>query len=423
MKEINLKGLNETIYFDECKNGLKVYLWVNKKVNTFYGTLSVKYGSIYKEFKINNKKYKTPYGIAHFLEHIKFNEKEDFTAQDFYKKTGCDTNAFTTFDYTNYQVFGTTNCSQNICHLLDFVENNYFTNKIIKNEKGIIIEEANSTIDNPYTMMYFNLIQNMFNNSDYSNIITGKEEDIKKITYDDIKLVFDTFYYPDNMFLIVTGNFNPYELMESIKENENKKEFIKHKKPIRIVKKDSKKVVKKYEELEKNVSTKKIKVGIKLSTNNLKEYNDLYIRLYLNIIFNANFGSTSDFKEELLNKELINNLGYSIELIEDYYMVTITIESNYKEEIIKLINNKLDNLEIDEETFNRKKKCNIASLVLDYEDVETVNDALQFQILNYGDVIDNYREIYEKIKYKDIIKFAKLLDLKERSILIYNPKQ
>ena len=225
------------------------------------------------------------------------------------------------------------------------------------------------------------------------------------------------------MFLIVTGNFNPYELMESIKENENKKEFIKHKKPIRIVKKDSKKVVKKYEELEKNVSTKKIKVGIKLSTNNLKEYNDLYIRLYLNIIFNANFGSTSDFKEELLNKELINNLGYSIELIEDYYIVTITIESNYKEEIIKLINNKLDNLEIDEETFNRKKKCNIASLVLDYEDVETVNDALQFQILNYGDVIDNYREIYEKIKYKDILKFAKLLDLKERSILIYNPKQ
>ena len=38
MKEIELKGLNETIYYDECKNGLKVYLWVNKKVNTFYGT-------------------------------------------------------------------------------------------------------------------------------------------------------------------------------------------------------------------------------------------------------------------------------------------------------------------------------------------------------------------------------------------------
>ena len=28
------------------------------------------------------------------------------------------------------------------------------------------------------------------------------------------------------MFLIVTGNFNPYEIAESVKENMRKKEFI-----------------------------------------------------------------------------------------------------------------------------------------------------------------------------------------------------
>ncbi len=55
MKEIKLKGLNETIYYDECDNGLKIYMWVKKTVNTFYGTLSVKYGSIYNNFRIKNK--------------------------------------------------------------------------------------------------------------------------------------------------------------------------------------------------------------------------------------------------------------------------------------------------------------------------------------------------------------------------------
>jgi predicted Zn-dependent peptidase len=423
MKEINLKGLNEVVYYDECSNGLKVYLWVNKKVNSFYATLSVRYGSIYKDFKVGNKTYSTPYGIAHFLEHIKFNESDNYSAQDYFKESGCDTNAFTTFDYTNYQVFGNMDCAKNVCHLLDFVENGYFTKKIVKDEKGIIVEEANSTIDNPYAMLYFNMIHNLFNHSDYSKIITGEEKDIKSITYDDIKLVFNTFYHPKNMFLIVTGNFNPYEIMGCIKENESKKEVRKFTKPTRIVVKENKKVREKYEEVCKNVSTKKIQIGIKIPTNNLKKYDDIYIRLLLNILMDASFGSTSDFREELLSKELINNMGYSFDLIDNYYIITIIIESNYKEEIIKLINDKLDNICINESEFNRKKKCNIATLILDYESVETVNDLLQFEILKYGKVIDDYKEKYENIEYKDILDFIDLINLKERSILIYNPKE
>ena len=86
MKEINLKGLNETIYYDECSNGLKVYMWVNKRVNTFYGTLSIKYGSIHNEFKVGNKDYQIPSGVAHFLEHVKFNENKDYTAHDYFTK-------------------------------------------------------------------------------------------------------------------------------------------------------------------------------------------------------------------------------------------------------------------------------------------------------------------------------------------------
>ena len=422
MTEIIFKGLNEKVYYDECLNGLKVYMWVNKKVNTFYGTLSVKYGSIYKDFKVGNKTYHTPYGIAHFLEHIKFNERDGSTAQDYFQKTGCDTNAFTTFEYTNYQVFGTSNVLDNINHLLDFVEDGYFTKKMVKNEKGIIIEEARSSKDNPYTMLHFNLLGNLFKETDYKQIITGDENAIKSITYDDILLVYNTFYHPENMFLIVTGNFNPYELMASIKDNQSKKEYKKFIIPERIVKKDSKKVYKKYEDKKVSISSKKIKMGIKIPSNSLKEYDEVYIKTYINILLSANYDNTSEFLNDLLDKELINNLTYYFEKVDDYYLIILTVETNYEEEVLELINNKLDNISIDEKTFNRKKKSNIACLVLDYENVEYVNDVLQYQLLNYNKVVDNYKEIYENLEYKDILNFINKLNLKERSILVYSPK-
>jgi len=421
MNEIKLKGLNETIYEDVCDNGLKVYMWVNKRVNSFYGTLSVKYGSIHNEFKIGNKIYKTPSGVAHFLEHVKFNEKKGFTAHDYFFKNACDTNAFTTFNYTNYQVFGSENPKDNIVHLLDFVQNDYFTKKIINNEKGIITEEAKMGEDDPYTVMLFKHLDNLFNSYEHKKLITGKKEDIKNISLKDIELVFNTFYHPENMFLVVTGNFNPYEVMEAVKENQNKKKFDEYKNPERIIKKENKKVNKDYEELNINVTSKKIKLGIKISKNIFKGLDDLHIRIFLSILLKANFGTTSDFKDMLLEKELINNMSYMHEIFDDYIIIMFTIDSGYKDEILKLFNEKLDNLVLDEKSFDRMKKANVASLILEYEDVEFVNGVIQSEILFYNNIIDNLKEIYESITYEEILEFIKKLDLKERSVLILNP--
>ncbi len=422
MKEINLNGLNETIYYEKLNSGLKVYMWQKRTLNSFYATLSVKYGSIYNEFMINKKTYKLPRGVAHFLEHVKFNEDKDTTAHDYFHKLGSDTNAFTTFNYTNYQVLGSNNVKECVLHLLDFVENDYFTKKIIDNEKGIITEEAKMGEDDPYTVMLFKHLNNIFNSYEHRKLITGNKEDIKSITLDDIKNAYYSFYHPENMFLVITGNFNPYEVIESIKENESKKDFGKYILPKRIIKKENKKVNIKYEEESINISNTKIRIGIKIPISDFKNTDKLHIRLYLNLLLRANFGNTSDFKDMLLSKELINNMGYMMDIFDDYIIIMFTIDSEYKSEIIKLFNEKLDNLTIDEKTFIRMKNANIASLILEFEDVELVNSAIQGEILNYGDIIDNIKPIYENINYKDIVSFNKSLNLKERSIIVFNSK-
>lgn len=423
MKEIKLNGLNESIFYDTCKNGLKVYFWVNKKVSTYYATLSVGYGSVYSNFKIKNKNYSSPLGVAHFLEHLKFNEKGGTTAHDYYNKAGCDTNAFTTFNYTNYQVLGAEDAKKNIMHLLDFVQSDYFTKKLVKNEKGIIIEEAKMGEDDPYTVMLFRLFKNMFPNYPYKDLITGSPKDVKDTTFDDIKLVFDTFYHPKNMFLVVTGNFNPYEIMEAVKKNQDKKEFLEYLNPKRIIPKENDEVGVEYEELDLNLQNEIIKIGIKIPRKNFKKYNEILIRVYLNTLLRANFGSTSLFKDELEENELIESLYPTMEIYDDYVAIIITINSMYKDEIINRFKEKLNNLDISEETFNRMKKANIASLVLDYEDVVYVNSVLQNEILSYDKIISNMKDIYEGLNYEEMQDILKCISTKNMSILVGNKKE
>ena len=334
---------------------------------------------------------------------------------------GSDANAFTTFNYTNYQVYGSDDAKENVLHLIDFVQNNYFSQSIVKNEKGIIVEEAKMGIDDPYTVMLFKHLDNIFHNYPYKDEITGNPKDVKSITLNDLKLVFNNFYHPENMFLVVTGNFNPYEMMEAIKENQKMKSFPKFTSPERIIPKEDKKVRVPYEEVNINVTNKKVKIGVKISKSSLKGFDDLHIRVLMSLIMKANFGVTSDFRDSLLEKEIISNISYNVDIFDDYVIVMLTVDTDLPNEIISAFNDKLNHLKIDEKTFERAKKANIASLILDYEDVDVVNGIIQAEVLSYGDVIPNLKEIYENITYHDLVEFLKVLNMKERSILVLKP--
>ena len=69
MEKIRIKNLEEDVYYEKLDNGLEVYLYTKDDIYTNYVTFTTKYGSVYNEFKYNNKMKKVPNGIAHFLEH------------------------------------------------------------------------------------------------------------------------------------------------------------------------------------------------------------------------------------------------------------------------------------------------------------------------------------------------------------------
>ena len=423
MEELELKGLNEKIYVYHTKCGLPIYMWVNEKVSSMYASLSVKYGSIHTKFKIGKKTYEVPNGIAHFLEHVKFNIDEETTAHDEFYKLGGDANAFTTFDYTSYIVFATNNKKENLEELLNFVYNPFFTKKCISKEKGIIVEEANMGLDDPYSIVFFHSLLNTLQKSKYRNTITGTPDDVTSITLEDVKLVYDTFYHPENMFLTLTGNFNPYEMACLVEDNLSKKKFGKYLKPINIKENEPKKVTTKYKEEYINVTYPRLKFSIKMDMSRFKNYSSLELKILTSLLFNINFGATSDFKDELMEKGLIQNMNVTCDVYDDTFVVTINVTSNFKEEIIKKVKEKLENLSISELDFKRKKNATIATLILDYEDLENVSYRIQDDVLNNGGIVTNLKEILEDETIDDLKDIIDLLDTDNLSISVFLPKE
>lgn len=423
MEELELKGLNEKIYVYHTKCGLPIYMWVNEKVSSMYASLSVKYGSIHTKFKIGKKIYEVPNGIAHFLEHVKFNIDEETTAHDEFYKLGGDANAFTTFDYTSYIVFATNNKKENLEELLNFVYNPFFTKKCISKEKGIIVEEANMGLDDPYSIVFFHSLLNTLQKSKYRNTITGTPDDVTSITLEDVKLVYDTFYHPENMFLTLTGNFNPYEMACLVEDNLSKKKFGKYLNPIIIKENEPKKVTTKYKEEYINVTYPRLKFSIKMDMSSFKNYSSLELKILTSLLFNINFGATSDFKDELMEKGLIQNMNVTCDVYDDTFVVTINVTSNFKEEIIKKVKEKLENLSISELDFKRKKNATIATLILDYEDLENVSYRIQDDVLNNGGIVTNLKEILEDETIDDLKNIIDLLDFDNISINVFLPKE
>lgn len=423
MKEIELEGLNEKIYVYTTKCGLKVYMWVNEKVTTTLMNLSVKYGSIHNKFKVGKKVYEVPNGIAHFLEHIKFNINANTVAHDEFYKLGADSNAFTTFEYTSYLFYANNHLNECLNLLLDYVYTPYFTKKMITKEKGIIIEEANMSLDDPYNVMFFDNLKAVLQKSNFRNIITGEVEDIKEIYLDDIKLVYDTFYHPKNMFLSITGNFNPYEMIKVIEDNLTKKTFKKFVEPVIITEQEPKKVNSEYKEEFLNISYPQLKYSIKIPLNKFKDIDIVDLKMIINLILNINFGSTSDFKEELIDKELITNLSYYVDKYDEYIVITINVYTNYIEEVIKRIKDKIDNLVINENDIMRKRNAEIATLILNYEDIEQVNMMIQKDIINCGKIITDMKQRVNNLTKDNLAKVVKYINNDNVSVSVFLAKE
>lgn len=422
MNEIRINNFKETLYYDELPNGLKVYVVPTKNKKSFSAMLVTKYGGRDIKFKVDEQTYNTPTGIAHFLEHKMFEREND--PFKFYGKFGADVNASTSDDYTCYFFTGSKCFKKNLKYLLNWIQKIDINEEQVEKEKGIILEEANMYKDNPSRVMYNKIKENAYQNDPKKNKVIGSDQDIKSITKEELELCYKTFYVPNNMFLLVAGNINPKEVFDIAKmETLNFKPI--QNIGIPIYNKEPDNVKKEYEEIHMNVSTPRINVSYKMNKNIFKDLNitPFELDLYIHFLINISLGSTSEIKQKWLEKELFIDSFYRVTEIESHYIIEFHATSYKDELLIKSLEKYINDLAIDETSFEREKKIWIANEIRMIENPMNVIYNILDDILDYKEFIPNKIEYIRNLDFETLKKVKECMDYNNKMIIKILPLQ
>lgn len=423
MKKIKLENTNEVLYYDKLDNGLEIYMLPNNNVNKFYLTLNTRFGSINTKFKYDNKEYDMPKGIAHYLEHLSFN-MENGSVFDHYSKIGASINAFTTYDITSYNVTSNNRFKENLEYLLEYVYTPYFTKELFQSEKGVIEEEVKMYKDDPGMTIVNGTLNNVFVNDERKYLVGGTVKDVKSIKLEDVITCYNAYYNPKNMFLIITGNFNPNEALAITSEQMNKLNINNDFNVKDIYPKEPEKVNKKEEIIKMNVDKPKVSIGIKIPKNNFKnlKLDNYLLKIYISSILDINFGNTSLLLEELQKGSIVDDLDYTVIESNDYFIVLILSSTYYPEYFKDKIIEKFNSLNIEDSDLKRVAKVNISNYILLFDSVVAVNNYIMDEVMDNNEVNTGFMNIMRNLNIDTCKKILTKLNNYDYTICKIMPK-
>lgn len=205
--------LGESVFEHRLSSGLLIRVVKKQGFSKIHAFLAVNYGSMDTKFEKNNSVYKSPEGVAHYLEHKMF-DMPDGNVMQLFSQYGGSPNAFTSYDITAYYVECTDRLEDNLNLLLHYVSTPYFTQESVEKERGIIAQEIKMYEDSPDSRVYENLFASLYANHPIRNPIAGTVESIEEITAQTLYDCYHGFYVPQNMILCVVGDVNPALVVE-----------------------------------------------------------------------------------------------------------------------------------------------------------------------------------------------------------------
>ena len=179
---------------------------------------ATRFGSIDRDFRLDDKEVHLPAGVAHFLEHKMF-EDQDGDAFAKFAKTGANANAFTAFDRTCYLFTATEQLDESLDVLLEMVGKPYFTQQTIDKEQGIIGQEIKMYDDSADWRLITGLCECLYHSHPIRSDIAGTCESIATITPEMLYDCCKAFYAPNNMVLAAAGNTTMEQILAACERN------------------------------------------------------------------------------------------------------------------------------------------------------------------------------------------------------------
>ena len=218
MNRIEYKELDEVLYSEKLENGLTVLVLPRKGFTKKLAYFMTDYGSVHTHFSLDGVEYTAPAGVAHYLEHKLFDMPGGRDVSAEFAQLGAMTNAFTSYDMTAYYFSCTDNFDACLKLLLEFVSTPYFTEESVLKEQGIIDQEIGMNADTPDTVVFENMVKELYHVHPVRVPILGTSETIREITPEVLHLCHRAFYTPGNMLLCVVGDVAPEAVAETARQ-------------------------------------------------------------------------------------------------------------------------------------------------------------------------------------------------------------
>jgi zinc protease len=206
---------NDLLHRYRLGNGLKVLVLVDKSapVATYFTWFAV--GSRHE------KPGKT--GLAHFFEHLMFNETEGLKAGEFDRKleeSGAESNAATWLDWTYYhESLPSDRLGLAVTLEAERMSRLVLREKQVTSEREVVTNERRYRVDDDVEGAASELLyKTAFTQHPYHWPTIGWMEDIQKYTPEDCEAFYRTYYAPNNATVVVVGDVKEQALLTKVRD-------------------------------------------------------------------------------------------------------------------------------------------------------------------------------------------------------------
>ncbi len=426
---IENRELHETLYHYRFDPGLDLYVLPRPGYQKKYAVFSTCFGSIDNRFRVEPDPgvIELPDGVAHFLEHKLF-EDERGNVFDRFAALGASPNAFTSFTQTSYLFSCTANFEQNLEHLLNFVQEPYFTEQTVQKEQGIIGQEIKMYEDHPHWRVFFNLLAGLYQKHPVRNDIAGTVESISKITPELLYRCYNTFYHPSNMAVFVIGDLDPEQVGQQVEANLSGRGYGPMGKIVRLFPEEPVEISRQKTVQELVVSEPIMFIGFKdngvakLDSSSLMR-RELLMELVLDILF----GSSEKLYNELYRENLIDeNFGAEFAVETNYAYAMIGGETRDPDQLYERLMEAVQDFKkegISDEQFERHRRKILGGYIRRFNSLEFIaNNYLAYRFRE--NEMFELPSILQDVKKEEAVKVAEEnLDPSYHALSLVMPSQ
>ncbi len=387
-------------------SGFTVKMLLRPGFSRSFAALTVPYGSIHTSFFDGMQNWTVPDGTAHFLEHCVFSRDEQGGLLGHLSELGASANAYTSHTHTLYYFTAVDHFTESLDLYLNAVMNPYLENDRVEAEKPVILAELDQYQDDPDTRAYQALVESLYEMHPVRNDIGGSAESVKRITGDDLKRVWASFYQPHMITLTLVGDIDEYVILNRLAERLNPFRSVRHQ--ISALLPSEKSLPRQdFTALRMDVSAPSFLVGIKdpyFSSRTLSGQDLVKRQRMARLVLDCYLSSVSEIKDKLYQQDLINDgFDYHFSCEASYAFVICGGESSRPREAAAAVRDELIRAAgrgLPEALFEIQKRAAAGDFVSSLDSIEH-SGIVQARCHLYQVDLFDYPAIYDKISLSE----------------------